>query len=99
MPFFPARVVPELLVLAWGIFFIAKSREADPTLKARNFAKVIKLGGATKKRKRRKLDSSAAEEAGIDGARPPDWDSSSDEDGAHLSGGASDSGASEKVRR
>ena len=89
--------LPELLVLAWGVFFITKSRDTEPTLKARNFAKVLQRGGS-KKRKRRKLDSAAAAEAsGHDGPRPQDWDSASDDDRNDSS--ASDSGAIEKVRR
>lgn len=90
--------LPELLVLAWGIFFITKSSDTEPTLKARNFVKVIQRGGGTKKRKRRKIDPAAEEEAGHGGARPPDWDSGSDDDGVRSSG-ASDSGVSDKVRQ
>lgn len=89
--------LPELLVLAWGVFFITKSRDTEPTLKARNFAKVLQRGGSNK-RKRRELDSAAAAEAsGHDGPRPQDWDSASDDD--RNDSGASDSGAIEKVRR
>lgn len=92
----PLALAVELLVLAWGVFFITKSRDTEPTLKARNFAKVLRRGDS-KKRKRRKLDSAATEEAGHNGPRPPDWDSSSD-NGSDASG-ASDSSASEKVGR
>ena len=82
-------------MLAWGVFFITKSRDGQPTLKARNFAKVLQRGD--KKRKRRKLDSVAAEEAGQDGPQPPDWDSISDDDVRFAD--ARDSGVNEKVRR
>lgn len=84
-------------MLAWGVFFITKSRDAEPTLKGRNFAKKLHFGAPEKKRKRRKLDSAAAERAGHDGPRPPDWDPSSDDD-VHASG-ASGSGVYEKVGR
>eukprot|EP00752_Nemacystus_decipiens_P003200 g2961.t1 len=86
----------ELLVLAWGVFFITRSRDTEPTLKARNFAKTLKRGGSLK-RKRPKIDSAAAEESGRDGPRPPDWDSS-DEDDRHASG-PHDWGAIDKAEK
>lgn len=93
-PYHPSPpALPELLVLAWGVFFVTKSRGAEPTLKARNFTQVLQRG-ASKKRKRRKFASIAAEEAGGDGARPPDWDLSDDD--IHVSDG-SDSGLSDEV--
>lgn len=83
--------------MAWGVFFITKSRDTEPTQRGRNFGKVLQRV-AGKERKRRKLGSAAAaEKAGHDGTRPSDWDSRDDD--RRSSSGVSDSSASEKVTR
>ena len=45
----------ELLVLTWGICFIANSRGSEPTMKGRNFSKSLKRGSSIVLRKKRKL--------------------------------------------
>lgn len=52
----------ELLLILWGLFFIATMHDREPKLKARNFVKSIRTGTEVVTRRRRSLsmDSSAS---------------------------------------
>eukprot|EP00752_Nemacystus_decipiens_P003202 g2963.t1 len=80
----------ELLVVAWGVFFITtKANDTEPTLKARDFGKPGKVlkRMARKGKRRGNLGSAAAESVGHDDSRrPSEWDSSDGDDGGHASG-------------
>lgn len=47
----------ELLILTWGICFIANTRGSEPTMKGRNFAKSLQRGSSKVIRKKRKTPS------------------------------------------
>jgi len=63
----------ELLLICWGLFFIATRPERE-TLKARNFAKSVAKGKEVIRRRSLSVDSSAS--ASREEARPQ-WDSAS----------------------
>lgn len=52
----------EILIVIWGFFFIASSRDAAPTMKGRNFAKSIQRGSSrvVRKRQNRSVQSSSS---------------------------------------
>ncbi len=85
----------ELLVLAWGVFFISASREREPQLKARNFAKSLRVASSTinSKMKKRRLGQPTAD---ADGESRPEWDAARNDRNFPT---VSESGAREDVSR
>lgn len=84
---------PELLVLAWGFFFISQSSEREPTLKARNFTKSLKLASSSvnsKMKKRRRGQPNAD----ADHEQEQEWGAGGGD--RHMAR-ANESGASEEV--
>lgn len=43
-PFLATHSLAELLIILWGLFFIATRHDREPELKARNFAKSLRVG-------------------------------------------------------
>lgn len=71
-PPLPHHVAAELLIVFWGVFFIAKHQEREPKLKARNFTKSINKGAEIVTRRRSLSVDSAASASQAE--QVPQWD-------------------------
>lgn len=62
-------------MLAWGVFFISTSREAEPTLKARNFAKPLQRASSSMNKK---MTARQREQSLPDDEQQPGYDAGDD---------------------
>lgn len=71
----PPALPSELLIIVWGLFFIATREESEPKMMARDFGKVVQpVKKIVRRRRSLSVDSAPASASRADEEGRPDWE-------------------------